>query len=148
VLAGTVALLVGQSGCTASSGRCVLLKYCNRMALVLTPSYSYALIKPYAISQVLRLSLAHRYSTRPSDFTTISFQTKMGDNHLTTTVSPHTHNWLHCCSALRPIATSAYIQLLTPFSRTHCSRLPAYTVTFLSYLVFGASNQHLVLLDS
>jgi hypothetical protein len=72
------------------------------------------------ISQVLRLSLAHRYSKRPSGFTAISFQTKMGDNHLTTTVSPHTHTHTHThthlASLLSRVQTDRHLRL---HSTTH-----------------------------
>jgi hypothetical protein len=65
--------------------------YCNRMTLVLTHSYSYPLLKPQVISQVLWLSLANSYNTWLSSFTTVNFQTRMGDNHLATTISIHKH---------------------------------------------------------
>jgi hypothetical protein len=125
-------------------------KYCNRMALVLTHSYSYPRIKPYAISQSQSnftgtVSLSLRYSTRLYGFTTISFQTKVGNNHLATTVKrahphtythtpththihthTHTQNCLHSSPAPQPIATPAHIQLFVSFSQKHYSQPPPH----------------------
>jgi hypothetical protein len=133
------------------------------MALVLTPSYSYTLKNPMRfhslrrISQVLRLSLAHRYSTRPSGFTTISLQTKMGENHLTTTVSPHTqlasllsrvqtdrhlrlHSTTHFVLTNALLSTSCIRGHIPVLSRTRCEQPTSHAVRHLVFaLVTGAT---------
>jgi hypothetical protein len=124
------------------------------MALVLTHSYSYPLIKPYEIAQSLRnftgtVSLAHCYSTRLPGFTTLSFQTKMGDYNLATTVSTHAH-------AHTIVFTPDPRSNRSPHRLTSNSSLCAHertilnfvhtTVTFQSYLVLVANNKHPTLL--
>jgi hypothetical protein len=97
------------------------------------------------ISQVLWLLLAHRYRTWFSGFTTVSFQTKMGNNYLATTVSTRTHAKLSSLQTRIPTERHACSHP-TPHKCTALN-FPHTTVTFQSYLVLIASNKHPTLLE-
>jgi hypothetical protein len=81
------------------------------------------------ISPVLGLSLAHCYRPRSPHFTTVSFPTKLGNNHLATTVHEPTLPQTHTLGFIQPAfqpphpLTSNWLAL---FSRTHYSQLPPY----------------------
>jgi hypothetical protein len=118
------------------------VKYCNRMALVLTHSYSLHLWSYlgfhslHRISLVLGLSLAHSYIPRLPPFpgfTAVCFPTKMINNHLATTVHEparartHTHTHLaslslHSDRSPHPLMSN----WLALFSQMHYSQLPLY----------------------
>jgi hypothetical protein len=127
------------------------------MALVLTHSHSYPLMLFHSlrrITRVLWLSLAHRYSTRLSGFTAFSFQTKMGDNHLATTVSVHAHTHTHTHTQLSSLRTHIPTD---PHARSHST--PHFVLTnalfstsstwqsHSSLVSYSASNKHPMLLE-